>query len=375
MNKLAKDRQTVLAVGMMPPPIGGQSLMFETAILELKKFTNVDIIDLQVQVNIGSSGSLSCKKIFDFLKIFYQCLRLKTSGVSYDILYYCPSGPSTFGLAKDIILLYTLRKISKKTVYHFHATGGIQALLNKNRAFQWCAQRAIWSPTLSIRCADVQPNDALLCDSEKVSIVWNGIPDPRAHYDESWQWRPPSTLTMTFVGVLTEDKGVFDIIRIAKELKARGVEFKINLVGEGSAEEVEKIDYMITENHLTGSVSRLGVLTGKSKFDVIGNSTFFLFPTFFRAETQPLAVIEALGMGVPAIVSNWRGLSTIVKHNHTGLLLPPKEPTLFAKAIIESMNSPKLLSMSENARRTFIENFSLDRFRSNFSATISSLLN
>ena len=44
-------------------------------------------------------------------------------------------------------------------------------------------------------------------------------------------------LSFAFIGVITEDKGVFDLVEIAHLLRDRGYCFTVSLVGEGMPEE------------------------------------------------------------------------------------------------------------------------------------------
>lgn len=364
----------VLAVGMLPPPLGGQALMFEAAVRHFDHRARIDVIDLQVQQNIGEAGLFSLGKLLSLAKIVGRCLKLGLSRGRFDILYYCPSGPSTFGVLKDVLLLALLRPFCRNTVYHFHATGGINFLLDRGAVVRGLAKWFIWKPDLSIRCADVEPNDAVLCQSKRLATVWNGIQDPLELFTEEWRWTPPERLTLSFIGAMTEEKGIFDLVRAAGILKRTGVDFQINFIGEGTREEIAKFDELVTSEGCMENIVRLGVLSGRAKFEALGRSTFFTFPTFFRAETQPLVVIEALAMGVPAIVSDWRGLRSLVTDGEEGMIVPPRNPDALAHAIQFLVADGDLAAMSARARRKFEDCFTLSKFEANLSREVEHLL-
>ncbi|MCT2398072.1 glycosyltransferase family 4 protein [Novosphingobium mangrovi (ex Huang et al. 2023)] len=373
MNK-AQDkvriRPKILAAGMMPPPIGGQALMFETAVKALDTRADVWTVDLQVQGNIGEAGLLSLPKLRRFAAIVGRILLCAARGAPFDVLYYCPSGPSKIGAIKDIICLALLRPVCRKTVYHFHATGGVQYLLDSNPIIAKLARKSLWKPDISIRCALVSPDDAALCESRVTKIVVNGIPDPLDLYPDGWQWRRPDSLILTFVGAMTEEKGIFDIVELARLLQSKGLDPDVRCIGEGTYEEVSKFDKLVREHGLENNVRRLGVRNGREKFDLIGSSAFFIFPTFFRAETQPLAVIEASAMGVPSVVSDWRGLRSIVEDGVNGYVLPVRDMSATADCIAQAWTCGDLESLSAKARQKFETSFKLDVFEENISRAI-----
>jgi glycosyltransferase involved in cell wall biosynthesis len=182
-----------------------------------------------------------------------------------------------------------------------------------------------------------------------------------------------SSLTFAYTGALTKEKGVFDIIEIARLLRKYPA-LKVNLIGEGTLAEVGQLDDLIKKYGLRCAVRRCGVLSGKEKFDILKESTMFLFPTFFRAETQPLAVIEALALGIPAIVSDWRGLKSIIQDGVNGAILPPQNPQAFADRIEQIIQSNEFSEMKRAARETYLAHFTQEGFFGRISAVFSEAL-
>lgn len=348
--------------------------MFETAVKAFESRADVTTIDLQVQSNIGQAGLLSLQKVWKFGAIIGRILVRAAPHAPFDVLYYCPSGPSKIGAIKDIICLALLRRLCRKTVYHFHATGGIQYLLESRPIIVKLARKTIWNPDLSIRCAEVSPDDAALCESRDTQIVANGIPDPLNFYPEGWKWKRPERLALTFVGAMTEEKGIFDIVELARLLRDMGLDPDVRCIGEGTEEETSKFDSLVQEYELGSNVRRLGLRKGREKFDVIGSSAFFIFPTFFRAETQPLAVIEATAMGVPTIVSDWRGLRGIVEDGNNGYVVPVRDMAAAADRIAQAWNGGDLEYLSSQARQKFENSFKLSVFEENIRDCILNII-
>ena len=355
-----EKRTTLLAVGMLPPPIGGQALMFERAIKTLGECYDLKVIDIQLQRNLGESGSFSLRKVLSFFAIFFVQIAPLAFKPKYDILYYClSSGESTFGAIKDLILLGFLRPRARKTVYHFHGAGGVQFIMHTPILRVW-AHLVLFKPDLVLYPLGGNNGDTSLCEAKLDMPVANGIEDPIAIIPELSNKSSEEGLSFTFIGLITEDKGVFDLVSIARLLRASGYEFKMNIVGEGSPDEIARLRNLIHQYNLADFVRLTGVLIGREKFELLQKTTIFVFPTYFRAETQPTAIMEALAVGVPVVASDWRGINTIIDNGVNGYIVSPRDPASFCHAIITILTSGQMDSMRIAARRIFLERFTLD---------------
>ena len=56
----------------------------------------------------------------------------------------------------------------------------------------------------------------------------------------------------------------------------------------------------------------------------------------------PTVLLEALAVGLPAISTTLAGIPEIIEHGKTGLLVPPGDPMLLAKAIEDVLTNPTL---------------------------------
>ena len=75
-------------------------------------------------------------------------------------------------------------------------------------------------------------------------------------------------------------------------------------------------------------------------------------------EPLGLVAIESLATGTPVVASNTGGLPEIVKPSETGLLVPPKDHSELAKAIISMAKDPATrYRMGESGRHFVQENF------------------
>ena len=297
----------MIAVGMLPPPMGGQALMFRRAIDGLQKYYELKVVDIQFQKNLGKSGHFSLRKVSKFFSLFFGKIIPLSLRKKFDILYYCVSGPGTFGLVKDLIFLSLLRLRAGKTVYHFHGARGVAFLMQSNFLLRIWARLVLFEPDMVLRPPS-DANDSILCKARRDIVVFNCVEDPVAILPKLTRKWPDGELSFTFVGLIVEDKGVFDLIEIARLLRDRGYRFILSIVGEGLPRDIARLKELIWRYGLAEFVRLTGVLIDEKKFKVLQETTIFLFPSYFRAETQPTVIMEALSVGVPVVAYDWRGI-------------------------------------------------------------------
>lgn len=353
-------RSTVLAVGMLPPPLTGQALMFKRAVDALQQHYDLKTIDTQFQNRIGEAGKFSIGKVLRFFELLLGKMIPAVLAGKFDILYYCVAGPSTFGLIKDLIFLSLLRSRARKTIYHFHGAGGVTHLMKSNAFLRAWARLVLFEPDLALRPASPS-EDGSLCKAKRDIVVDNGIEDPTPMVSNLTQKWPAVELSFAFVGVVTAGKGVFELVEIARLLRDRGHVFTLSIVGDGKSEEIDRLQQLIRQFNLEESVLLTGVLIGEQKFRLLQQTTIFMFPSYYQAETQPTAIMEALALGVPAVAYDWRGINTIIDQGVNGYVVPPRDVAAFCQAVEKILTDGNIDSMRNAARRIFLERFTLER--------------
>jgi glycosyltransferase involved in cell wall biosynthesis len=100
-----------------------------------------------------------------------------------------------------------------------------------------------------------------------------------------------------FVGRISRDKGIFDLVQIWKRITARKPEFKLAIVGQGP--DSLKLEDLIEDNNMSANIVLTGSCTDTELYALLKASRVFLFPS--RFEGWGLAVGEALGAGLPVV--------------------------------------------------------------------------
>lgn len=141
---------------------------------------------------------------------------------------------------------------------------------------------------------------------------------------------PQSPVTVAYAGRMLADKGVPELVEAARLLQARGAPVRVLLAGapdpqNPAAIAAETLRAWQTDGAVTwlGHVDDVAGLWGRSHIAVL--------PSY--REGLPNALVEAAACGRALIATDVPGCREVVRHEETGLLVPPRDPVALADAI------------------------------------------
>ena len=141
---------------------------------------------------------------------------------------------------------------------------------------------------------------------------------------------PPGTPSAALVARMLWDKGVGELVEAARILKSRGIAVRVRLVGPLDQENPAAIPRATLEQWVAEGVAEW---TGPVK-DVAGlwrETSIAVLPSY--REGLPKALLEAASCGRPMIAADVPGCREIVRHEETGILVPPRDPKALAEAL------------------------------------------
>lgn len=172
-------------------------------------------------------------------------------------------------------------------------------------------------------------------------------------------WRPPKDcVNIAFVGAMCEEKGVGRILEVASALRA-DPRLRFHLIGSELAEGyVETLRARASQLGIDGRVRFHGALDRRGVGRCLAEAHLFLFPSTWKGEGQPGALIEAMCAGAVPIAYDWRGVSEVVTHGWDGWLAPPGDIVALTDGVrMLADDWRRLAGMSERAQRTARERF------------------
>jgi glycosyltransferase involved in cell wall biosynthesis len=165
---------------------------------------------------------------------------------------------------------------------------------------------------------------------------------------------------LLFVGRLVERKGVQHLIEATSLLRGRGRDVRVRVVGHGPYLDV------LRRRAAEEAVEDVVVFEGQISDDALAHRfaacDAFVLPavTDAKGDIEGLGVvlIEALQYRRPVIASRAGGITDIVRHGETGLLVPPGDAAELAAAIEWYMDEPgRARSMAEAGARDVAARF------------------
>lgn len=165
-----------------------------------------------------------------------------------------------------------------------------------------------------------------------VIIVPNIVEYPRTDFSIK---KDSHIITATFLGLICNNKGIFDLVEIIKDnkefLKGR---FRLHIGGNG---ETERLCKYIEEHGLSEIIRFEGWVGPDKKSELLSSSDVFILPSYI--EGVPISILEAMTYRLPILSTNVGGIPEIVNHGKNGFLHNPgdKEKLFeYIKAIIEN---------------------------------------
>jgi glycosyltransferase involved in cell wall biosynthesis len=155
--------------------------------------------------------------------------------------------------------------------------------------------------------------------------------------------RESSSLRFLFIGRLSFQKGVIDIIEAIKILNHKGIKAEVELYGHFADESIKIASInKINDYDLKTQVKIRDFISGENKYKKLAESDVFLFPTY-HDEGCPNSVIEALASGLFLISTPIGAIDEIVRDGKNGIIIPIKSPQILAEKMEWCINNIQLV--------------------------------
>jgi glycosyltransferase involved in cell wall biosynthesis len=163
-------------------------------------------------------------------------------------------------------------------------------------------------------------------------------------------------------------------VKLAFELKIKGYNFHLNMIGTG--EMFDSIKLKIFNLGLTDCITLLGNLTNKEVRNYMLNSNIFLF-TSDKVEGWGAVLNEAMSSGCAVVVSHKIGsVPFLIENNHNGIIFQSENlADLINKVEYLINNEEKRYTYSINAYNTIVNLWSPKQAAINFINLSDSLIN
>lgn len=192
-------------------------------------------------------------------------------------------------------------------------------------------------------------------DKNFTHVIYNGI-EPEHDCDPiSFDTMHPGKLIILSVGRLVKQKGFQYLISAAKILKEQRDDFLIVILGEGKMRETLKIQ--AEELGVSDCIQLPGFVRNVGPY--MKGCDIFVLPSLYEGLSN--AAIEAMSYAKPAVLSEINGSREIVTPGENGYIVPPKDDTALARALLDLLDSEERRAVFGNCARVHVnERFSIE---------------
>ena len=353
-------RADILLVGQTPPPLHGQAvitaMLFEHDWPEM----NVERLRMAFSDDVESVGEASWIKVW---KLF--CLIIATWKMVIKcrpkVLYYLPASPNMTPVIRDVIYLLCVRWLFPKTIFHYHA-GGLGQFVGQKKIIKQLGGIVYGKADCSIDVNITTPPSGEWFSARENRVVMNGLDVGSAQ-----RQRPKdSTLRLLYVGMLCEEKGVLNLIELAKILQEQGHAVEFQMVGGWESAEIKlQFEKDSQEAEVLGMFQFTGPLSGDAKWQAYADTDIFLFPTHHPTETFGLVLIEAMAFGLPIVTNRWRGVPHVIGDSGCAEMCEVHSMESFSSSVKKLIGAPQLrISMGKAGVQHYQQNFTKEVFLS-----------
>lgn len=155
---------------------------------------------------------------------------------------------------------------------------------------------------------------------------------------------------MLYVGRLIERKGVTYLLDALPKIAARA-NVHLHIVGDGNkAGELKQQAY---SKGLEALTTFHGMVSNEQLEQLYRDADVFVLPAIVdsRGDTEGLGIVlvEALAFQTPVVASDVGGISDVIRHGETGILVAQKDADALADAVVELLDNPERAKRLVNA--------------------------
>ena len=171
---------------------------------------------------------------------------------------------------------------------------------------------------------------------------------------------PENSPVVGNIAALTDHKDHLTLIEAAGILLKRRADVRFVIAGEGECRSV--LERRLLETGLQEKVFLLGF---RSDIDTL-LPAFTLFCLSSHMEGLGTSLLDAMAFGLPIVATNAGGIPEAVEDGVTGRVVPARDPSRLAEALIELLEDRKLRdAMGKAGRASFEQRFIVDRMVEN----------
>ena len=302
--------------------VGGNKVMADEQVRELGvRGFEVDVIDTSGGVTNLPAWKIRAHRVARFLRVIWGVARRLWRS---DVVFLIIAPSSALSLAS---FLWAVCKIVRRPLV-LRISGGDMMVdyLGYGAFARWLADRT------HMRCSRVYVETQYLRRGFDNRSNFKWFPNTRSIEVPARTGRD-RVEKLIFIARLDMDKGLAEALEASRHLPGN---CHLNVFGPGMSD----TDFSLFEGHPRATYR--GVLDPAEIPGVLGEHDLLVYPSYYRSEGYPGAILEAFQCGLPVVAAKWGGVAELVEHEESGLLVEPRSAAEVESAIKRLLDEPGL---------------------------------
>ncbi|MEF4003079.1 colanic acid biosynthesis glycosyltransferase WcaL [Escherichia coli] len=197
------------------------------------------------------------------------------------------------------------------------------------------------------------------CPREKIAVSRMGVDMTR--FSPRPVKAPATPLEIISVARLTEKKGLHVAIEACRQLKEQGMAFRYRILGIGPWE--RRLRTLIEQYQLEDVVEMPGFKPSHEVKAMLDDADVFLLPSVTGTDGDmegiPVALMEAMAVGIPVVSTLHSGIPELVEADKSGWLVPENDARALAQrlAAFSQLDTDELAPVVKRAREKVEHDF------------------
>jgi glycosyltransferase involved in cell wall biosynthesis len=161
-----------------------------------------------------------------------------------------------------------------------------------------------------------------------------------------------------FLSRIDPKKGLDLLLPAFREVLRQEPRAALVIAGDGEPSLVDRLRRMASELGIANSVFWLGFLSGLMRAAAFADADLFVLPSY--SENFGMAPVEAMGFGLPVVLTDQVGIHKEVSEARAGLVTPVSSEAIASALLLVLGNDGLRPEMGCNARRLAAERYSVE---------------
>lgn len=192
-------------------------------------------------------------------------------------------------------------------------------------------------------------------DDSRLEVVRLGV-DCTALQPSGAASNPSEPMHLACTGRMVAAKGHRILLEAIAALAQDKIEVTCTLIGDGP--ERPTLEALSRQLGISNQIHFLGAMAHQATLAEVAKADVFVLASF--AEGLPVALMEAMALGVPCISTTIAAIPELIQSGQNGLLVPPANSAALAAALRQLASNRQLrLQLGQEARKTAERNYNL----------------